>query len=287
MGDPVPDPNHKGIGMMATSTKSNETSTGTVARVTLLLRVLAEAEGEANLGDIAERMKLPVSTTHRLLNLLLEQGFVRRRPGSRVYGPGLEFLRVGGLVTSRSEVAEVAHGFMHAVVEACDETCMLSLYVPRQQASMIAKVIYGSHPLRYEAAMYQPTTLVWGATGRGILAFLPEDVIDAVLAKEEPSPATGRKMGKAIQIKSELAKVRDQGYVHSSGQKVVGAEGFAAPVFDSAGVIGALCITLPKSRFKESMQPRIVRSLVDQAARFSSTLGHRDVATSRPKTAKH
>jgi DNA-binding IclR family transcriptional regulator len=143
---------------------------------------------------------------------------------------------------------------------------------------MIAKVIYGSHPLRYEAAMYQPTSLVWGATGRGILAFLPEEVIDTVLAKEDPSPASGRKMGKPSQIKSDLAQIRAQGYAHSRGQKVVGAEGFSAPVFDANGVIGALCITLPQSRFKDSMQPRFARTLMDQAARFSNTLGHRSGA---------
>lgn len=258
---------------MASPSPSESTSSGTVARVAMLLRVLAESRGDASLTEISERMKLPVSTTHRLLNLLLDQGFVERGPGSRVYRAGLEFLRVGGLVTSRAQVTEVAHGFMQAVVQACDETCMLSLYVPRQQASMIAKVIYGSHPLRYEAAMYQPTSLAWGATGRGILAFLPEDVIDAVLAKEDASPATGRKIGKHAQIKAALARIREQGYAHSSGQKVTGAEGFSAPVFDSGGVIGALCITLPQSRFKEAMQPRFARILMDQAARLSNTLG--------------
>ena len=60
---------------------------------------------------------------------------------------------------------------MQAVVDACDETCMLSVYMPRTQSSMIAKVIYGSHPLRYEATMYQPTSLVWGATGRASWPF--------------------------------------------------------------------------------------------------------------------
>ena len=271
---------------MAAAENGDATSTGTVARVTLLLRVLAEAGGDASLGDIAERMKLPVSTTHRLLNLLLEQGFVQRGPGGRVYRPGLEFLRVGGLVAAHSEVTEVATGFMQAVVDASDETCMLSLYVPRQLATMIAKVIYGTHPLRYEAAMYQPSSLAYGATGRGILAFLPDEVIEAVLTKEEPSPATGRKMVKPAQIRSELAQIRAQGYAHSRGQKVLGAVGFSAPVFDANGVIGALCITLPDSRFKESMQSRFARILIDQAARFSNALGYSGAAPAPAKTAK-
>lgn len=259
---------------MATERSGDVTSSGTVARIALLLRVLAEAEGEASLSEIAERMRLPVSTTHRLLHLLLEQGFVDRGQGSRTYRAGLEFLRVAGLVTSRAEVTEVAHGFMQAVVDACDETCMLALYVPRTQSSMIVKVIYGSHPLRYEAQLYQPTSLVWGATGRGILAFLPQDAIDAVLAGNEPSPASGR-TATAAQIRRELAQIRAQGYAHTHGQKVGGAVGISAPIFDSSAVVGALCITLPESRFKPSMEARLARTLQQQAARFSATLGHR------------
>jgi DNA-binding IclR family transcriptional regulator len=253
------------------------TSSSTVVRITLLLAVLAEAEGDLSLGEIAERMKLPTSTTHRLLNLLLEQGFVERGEVNRTYRAGLEFLRLGGLVVSRMEVTEVAQNFMRAVVDACDETVMLSLYVPRSQTSMIGKVIYGSHPLRYEAQMYHPTSLAWGATGRGILAFLPEEVIAQVLAREEPSPVTA-KPAKASAIKRDLAQIARQGYAHSRGQKVSGAVGLSAPVFNSRGVIGALCITIPESRFQDSMTARLVRVLTEQAARFSATLGYRGPA---------
>jgi DNA-binding IclR family transcriptional regulator len=259
---------------MAAEVSRDATSSGTVARVTLLLGVLAESDGAASLSEIAERMRLPVSTTHRLLHLLLDQGFVERGQGSRTYRAGLEFLRVAGLVTSRAEITEIAQGFMQAVVAACDETCMLSLHVPRTQSSMITKVIHGSHPLRYEAAMYQPTSLLWGATGRGILAFAPQEVIDAVLARKEPSPATGR-TATAAQIRRELAHIRSRGYAHTHGQKVGGAVGMSAPVFNTSGVIGALCITLPESRFRPAMEARFARTLMEQAARFSATLGYR------------
>ena len=136
--------------------KEEATSSGTVARVALLLRVLAEAPGESTLGEIAGRMKLPVSTTHRLLNLLLDQGFVERGQDSRSYRCGLEFLRIGGLVSSRAQLTDVAEPFMRTVVAECDETCLLSVFMPHNRSSMIAKVVYGSHPLRYVATLYQP-----------------------------------------------------------------------------------------------------------------------------------
>jgi DNA-binding IclR family transcriptional regulator len=263
--------------MATRKTTEQATSSGTVARTALLLRVLAESEGEANLGEIAQRMKLPASTTHRLLNLLQEQGFVERGQDSRSYRPGLEFLRVAGLVTSRAQLTDVARGFMQAVVDACDETCLLSVYLPRQRAAMIARVIYGSHPLRYEATLYQPSSLVWGATGLGILAFLPQDVIDAIVEGEGPSPASGKAV-KGAPLKRELAAIRQQGYAHTCGQKIAGAVGISVPVFDSSGVVAALCITVPDSRFQDSMEARLAKVLKEQAARLSHALGSRGLA---------
>ena len=264
---------------MATKNTTSEksTSSGTVARVALLLRVLAEAGNETTLSEIAERMRLPASTTHRLLNLLQEQGFVERGQGSRSYRAGLEFLRVAGLVTSRAQLTDVAQPFMQAVVDACDETCMLSVYLPRNRAAMIAKVIYGSHPLRYEATLYQPSSLVWGATGQGILAFLAPEAMQDVIDHEGPSPASGKAV-KPAALRRELAAIREQGYALTHGQKISGAVGMAAPVFNGSGVVAALCITLPESRFQGAMETRLARTLKEQAGRLSQALGWRGIA---------
>lgn len=251
------------------------TSTGTVARVALLLRVLAEIEGDASLSLVAEKMKLPASTIHRLLHLLMDEGFVERGDAPRTYRAGLEFLRVGGLVVSRANLEGVAQTFMQAVVDACDEACVLSVYVPRTRCAMITKVIYGSHPLRYTAELYQPSSLVWGATGRGILAFLPDTDRQRVIASEGPSPADPQRMVNANEVEHDLAVIREQGYAHTRGQKILGAVGLSAPVFNSQGVVAGLCITVPSSRFQAPMEKRLARTLMQQADLFSAALGWR------------
>lgn len=260
---------------MTSSHPADVTSTGTVARVALLLRVLAEAEGESSLSEIAQKLRLPPSTTHRLLHLLLDEGFVERGQSPRTYRAGLEFLRVGGLVSSRADLSSLAQSFMRAVVDACNEACMLSVYVPRTRSAMITHVIYGSHPLRYEAVRYQPSSLVWGATGRGILAFLPEDVRREIIALEGPSPTDSRKAVKPAQVERELAAVRRQRYALTRGQKIPGAVGMSSPIFQASGVAAALCITVPDARFQPSMEARLARLLVEQATRFSAALGWR------------
>lgn len=260
---------------MAKTAGVDTSSAGIVARVTALLRVLAEMEREAGLGEIAARLQLPPSTTHRLLHLLLDEGFVERGADSRTYRAGIEFIRVGGLLASHTDLAHLAQPFMQTVVEACDETCMLSMYVPRTRSAMVVRALHGSHPLRYDAPLYEPSSLVWGATGQGILAFLPTEVIDDILAAEGPSPADARKDVRPQQVRRELARVREQGYAHTHGQKIKGAVGFSAPVFNSTGVVAALCITLPESRYEPSMETRLARTLMRQAELFSVSLGWR------------
>ena len=252
-------------------------TTGTVARVAALLRVLAETEGQSTLTDIAARMKLPPSTTHRLLNLLQEQGFVERGQGDRTYRPGMEFLRVGGLVSSRVQLSTIAPTFMRAVVDGCDETCVLSAYLPNSQSATIVAVVYGSHPLRYQATMFEPSSLVWGATGLGILAFLPEEVADAVIARGGPSPATGAALN-VDELRQTLARVRNNGYALTRGRKIAGAVGMSAPVFDTNGVVAALCLTLPESRFDNAMEEPFALLLKTQAAQLSTALGGQPAA---------
>lgn len=254
---------------------SEPTSTGTVDRVALLLKVLAESDGDASVAQVTEKMKLPASTTHRLLMLLVNTGLAERgdRPGT--YRVGLEFLRLGGLVVSRTEVSVVADGFMQKITEVTGETCILNLYVPSEQKAMIAKVIYGSHPLRIEQELYKMSPLVYGAVGRGILAFLPEDVIVQILAKHEISPVTGRPLSDTRALRRELATIRGRGYAISRGQRTPGAVGLAAPVRRGVvGVVGSLCITMPETRFVETREPKLAQVLVEQAAKLSLTLGY-------------
>jgi len=257
-------------------TPREPSASGTVTRITQLLRVLAEARGDISLGEIAQRINLPASTTHRLLHLLMREEFVDRGADSRSYRSGLELLRLSGLIVSGSGINELADKFMKAVVEESKETCLLSIYVRRSQATMVTRVIYSEHPLRYQVDMFSLTSAVWGATGQGILAFLPDDEIDAIVASEGPSPADRHRKLDVSGLRRELAAIRERGYAYTKSQKVPGAIGMSAPVFDSSGVVAALCITLPEYRFDPKMTGQWARTLVEHASRFSYALGWRD-----------
>ena len=47
---------------------------GTVARTLSVLRIVAEAKTSVGVKDVADALQLPMSTSHRLLDLLLGEG---------------------------------------------------------------------------------------------------------------------------------------------------------------------------------------------------------------------
>jgi DNA-binding IclR family transcriptional regulator len=180
------------------------------------------------------------------------------------------------LVVNKTRIPKLAMPHMRAVVDKCDEFCLLNLYLPAERKIMIAQTVQSSHPLSYQAEKFRPVTVAWGARGRAIVAFLPEEEVRAVHAMAELSPSTGKTLPPFEQFQAELTEVRAQGYAYSRSQSLSGAVGIAAPIFGAQGtVFGSLAVTVPEFRFDEKRLPDIAAIVIDQARKLSSALGCR------------
>lgn len=261
------------------SKKVSEAS-GTVTRVVRLLQCLAEVE-DTSIKQLSDRLGLPASTVHRLLQLLMEHDLVERSPGGVGYRSGIEFFRMASLVAKKTTIADFAEPFLQAVVTMCNEACFFNLYQPSTRRVMIVRAVNSIHPLRYEMTLFKPDTLLWGASGRSVLAFLPQDVIDAALDEKTVSPATGKALPGRGRMAAELKQIREQGYACTRSQKVVGAVGIAAPVFGlQDAALGSLCVTVPEQRFDAAKESSLAKLVVKQAQQLSTAIrGDRSQAT--------
>lgn len=263
------------------SNKSENWGTGTVTRVVRLLQCLAEAD-DLSLTELSHRLGLPASTVHRLLQLLAQHDLVERAPNSQHYRSGVEFFRLASLVVSKTDLVDIAEPILKSVVEACNEVCFLVRYLPAAKRIMFVRAVNSTHPLRYNIPLFEPSTMLWGATGRSVLAFLPSAERDAVLADAHVSPVTGRRLPPRKDFLRELQHIREAGYVCTRGQKMPGATGIGAPVFGGDGhVIGSICITVPQARFDPESEPVLANLVINAAARLSTALGFRDSAGAR------
>ncbi|WP_162580946.1 IclR family transcriptional regulator [Variovorax sp. PBS-H4] len=247
--------------------------TGTVSRVALLLRLAAEQREAFTLKDIASAAGLPVPTVHRLLDLLAREGLIAPEGGRRGYRIGTELYRIGSLVKVNTPIPRLINGILSSAVAEVDETCHFAQYLPAQLAVMFDSSVDSSHPLDFRWEVHKPLSLVWGASGRTILAYLPEEKVDQALAAEltwspTRTPPTRKELLEA------LAEIRRLGYAFTRGQRVPGAMSILAPVFDENNLIyGALGFVIPEPRFDPARMNVLAQTAKKYAGQLSAALG--------------
>lgn len=244
-------------------------SEGTTARVLSLLRLLAESGRALGVKSVADALGLPMSTSHRLLDALVEAGFVEKDPMQRRYHVGREFFRIANLVTQTTTPAAALQPVLNGLTAQTGETAILSLYLPAQQTMTHAAKCDTPEALRYRVALHERMPLEWGATGLAILAFLPEETRAAIFARASPSPVSGDTLTREA-FEARIAAVRRDGYAMSEGEKVPESVGIAVPLESAPGtVFGSLALTIPQIRFDRSKIRAYADLLREAAQRFS------------------
>lgn len=250
---------------------------GPILRAIRLIRLLTEIDGEISVKEAAQRLDLPVSTTHRLLHVLGHEGLAEKSPRSQRYRVGVDLQRMGRLIASQTGWNDLARPYLQDLVDKTREASLFVAYLPATQQVSVMAVINSPHPLRYEMREYASHSVAWGATGRSILAFLPETEQRKVWERSDPSPATGEKLPAWSEFKTTLDGIRTKGYAISRGQKISGAIGMGAPVRHADGrLAGSLCLSMPEMRFDADAEQELSRLLLHQAQRFSAMLGRDD-----------
>jgi DNA-binding IclR family transcriptional regulator len=261
--------------------KANQTGTraarpgyGPIAKTIQLLELLADAPPEAvGVRAIARKLGLPVSSVHRLLGVLVSAGMVEWDAETHQYSIGVAFYRIAALVTQNVKRPRLALPALRRLAAEFNETALLGLYLEQQGQMIFAERVDGTEPLQYQIALLTPLPLIWGASGKSILAFLDPTVIDAVRRAARPAPTDGRAPPDRPRLKAELEEIRRRGFVVSEGEKLPGARGVAAPVFGPAGVVGCICITSPADRLPQVNVGFLAKRIVAEANYLSNVYG--------------
>jgi IclR family KDG regulon transcriptional repressor len=254
--------------------------TGTVARTLALLGCLAERD-EWGVSALSQRLNLPRSTVHRLLNLCRVQGFVDSA-GAGLYQPGLALFRLASRLSFQMPLRRIVLPLLTEFTLQFSETSLLTVLDRNELKVFFAAKAETSAPMRYVIETNILVPVGWGASGRAILAFLTEDEIAEVIRRAEPSPVDGRAMD-AKELRASLADIRARGYAITQKQRTPEGVGISVPIFDASGrVVANVGVTVPAFRFQSTDEPKFVGALAAIAAIASealgSTLAHRAIA---------
>ena len=225
---------------------------------------------ELTLSEVAAATGVTRATARRFLLTLARLGYVRT--DGRRFSLTPRVLELGYAYLSGLSLPEVAEPHLEALVAEVNESSSVSVldvddvvYVARVPVSRIMTVAInvGTRFPAYATSM-----------GRVLLAGLSDADLAAYLEKVHLQRLTGRTVSSVAALRSELAKVRAQGFALVDQELEEGLRAVAAPIRDRAGrVVAAMNISAHASRTSlESMRRNLVPPLLAAAARISADL---------------
>lgn len=248
-------------------------TSGTVARTLAVLTVMAEAGGPVGVTDVATALGLPMSTSHRLLDLLRGAGFVERDAAQRRYKLGVQFLRVASLVTQNTSFASLCQPSLERITERTGETALYCEYLPARHMAAYAAKCDSPHSLSYRVTLFEPAPVECGASGLAILSFLDAPVRARIVATPRSSPLTGKRPTSAT-LASQIEATRRKGFALSQGEKLPDSIGIAVPLrLSGEQPMGSLTLTIPASRFVRAKLKIYVALLSREAKLLSNAHG--------------
>lgn len=247
--------------------------TRAVERALAIFDAFAADRQSLTLQEIGEQIGMPKATTFRLVNTLQRSGFLVRLEDQR-YSMSLKIVRLAGLVRSTISVRDIARPIMVEVSRKIGETVTLNtrlgferiyIDVVETPASLMTIVKPGEH-----------VSLLFGATAKLLLAYMPEEEIDSVIKATAPPGMD------VTALMSDLAAYRRDGFAHTSNQRVAGVTAIAVPLLDGAEEVHySLAITGPGVRMDERV-PMMIDVLTDAGAQISALMGSLRAPSARP-----
>lgn len=237
----------------------------------ILLAFLREGR-EIGISELSRAVRLPKATVHRLVTVLVSRGFLARDPASARYRIGLTPFRLGTLFLSQTHISQVALPVIHELARQTGETVNLNVVIDRHRVCI--EKVESSHDIRHAVELGRPMPLHAGASGKVLLAFLPEEEIRAVI-DAGMGRLTGRTIVEPARLWRSLAEIRRRGYAVTSDERVEGASAVSAPVRDGTGrVVAGLTISGPTYRFTPERVRRFTALVLDGGRRISAALGY-------------
>lgn len=238
-----------------------------VGRMAEVLKYLAEQpDSFMGVSRIADALEMQQSTTSRLLANLLEDGIVDRDGPHGGYRVGMEILRIAHLASAKFDPAELAQPTVDALAAEFNETVFFALYHHGRKQIIRIATRSTTRPLQYVIRLHEWTEIYRGASGLGVLAFLPPKEAEPILAEAARHADDEHPFLEREALTEELARIRERGYAITHGRRVEGAVGFAAPVYAGRDeVLGAVIVTVPEARVSTSREAEIAQAVVRAA----------------------
>ena len=202
--------------------------------------------------EIAVALGIPVSSLSYLLVTLVDRGYLAREGRRYSAGPGLQRLQAspGGF-----SIAERAAPLVRTLRVQLNETTSFFIRSEWDVEAIVTET--SEQALRYAVPTGTRLPMHALASGKALLAALPDEELDRYFAETERVRFTPDTVTSEKALRRELAIIRKSGFAMTDEEFSLGIRGVGRVVTIGGEAVGSLSVAVPKARFDEAMQRRV------------------------------
>lgn len=232
-----------------------------------LLQLLGGRGGWTGVRDLAREAGYTPSSTHGLLGVMRDHGFVEFDEERRQYRLGLAVLALADTMDAGDTLSSFARPWVQRLADELNETVMALAW--RGGRAQVVAAVEARHDLRVNPGRRVPDRPHMWASGQVLLAWLPEGerLSYAARACGDAAAAAG--------LIASLAVIRTQGWAQALDVDASGVGAVGAPVVEAGGrCVLALGCSAPLSRCSPERLTVLRERVVATAAAMGAALGH-------------
>ncbi|NOY75732.1 MAG: IclR family transcriptional regulator [Kiritimatiellaeota bacterium] len=255
---------------MNKSKKSNYSAPAVDAMLDIVERMAQESR-VFNLTELAVGLDLSNNLVFRVLNRLLERGYVERLE-SGGYRLSDGFFTLGMKLYSRFELRVAARKHLEKLSAEVGETAQLQVLSGREM--LVLEAVAPSSDFYLHVTPGIRVLAHCNAYGKVVMAFLPPERVDEIL-EGRLERVTKRTITCKKTLMNELKRIKKTGVAYDNEEYSRGVFCVGSPVFDSDGkIVGGVGLTGLTSRFNPENAPELEKKVLECAERVSSGLGY-------------
>jgi DNA-binding IclR family transcriptional regulator len=233
-----------------------------------VLELLSRADGPLRLSSISTELELQKSSTHRVLRMLCDEGYVAQDADSGLYATTLKVWELGSAVVARIPIKQAATTVLQDLHRTTSET--VSLTIRDGDDVLYLDKIAAPRPIGYTTRVGSRVPAPLTVSGQAMLAYEP----DARAVVERVAARIG---GDGLDVERVLGAVRrakERGYAIGRGRVARGIVGVAAAVpGPSDGAAAGLTVSAPSQRLDAEGRQALIDALLVATARLGEAIG--------------
>jgi IclR family acetate operon transcriptional repressor len=250
-----------------------------------LLHLFSESPRGLTAKQVAALSRLPVSTVHRFLANLVTAGFLNR-DGEGTHHLGIACFSIGQAAVGQLDIRRLSLPYLRELNQQTRET--IHLTVRHGLSAVYVEKLDSPEPVRIHSRIGAAVPLHCTAVGKVMLAYMPPEEQDRIISEIDLKRQTPNSVGNVQELKTELYRVRKNGYACDLEEHELHIRCVAAPIWDHTGSVqSSVSITAPTLRMPVTRLRQLAPLIQAAGLNISAELGYQPAISASPAAVRN